>query len=384
MFYSTEALYADVTFGWPGPGGDPNGGMSVWLLPNKNVPHFVAARLNVSSGSGWGSASNFSVFSRPRGRNAQKGSHVWQSTGIATSPTTTTRLLGPNNDSSFLRGYLPFWALWRGLKSDSELLEIVENPWQLFRPYRPKVYSFPTGAGSSYNVSISEAASASDSVSAALVAVDSISEAASALDSISGALIAASAIAEAASAADQVSADAAGYNVSISEAATATDALSAVLQAASALSESASVSDTVSSLATLVAALAEAVTLTDSTSSALNGTSYNVSISEAASALDSLSAALVAASTLSESANATDAVAALAQLSAAVAEAATALEVLTVNGVYGISITESVTLTDSVSAPTGFGETPPSRTVTLRMADRTISVRLPSRTITVH
>lgn len=277
------------------------------------------------------------------------------------------------------------------------------GPYSHARYFRPALVAFTYQAGGqSYDVTIAETGTAADSLSAQLSAVASLAEAASAADAISAALSAAAGVAETASATDSVSGPATfqrsvgtesasaadslsstvgGYDVTIAETAAAADSLSALLNAAVTLAETGSAADTVSSLATLLAALTESVSASDVVST--GGATYGVDFTEAASAAESLSAQAEWSRSVTESGSAADTQSAQVAFAAALAEAVAALDVVSAQGILGVTITETAAAADSVSAPTGFGEVPPERVITIRFEDRTVRIVQTRRPIKV-
>lgn len=303
-------------------------------------------------------------------------------------------------------------------------MALSANPWQLFRPAVPRTYFFPAGGGgSTYDVSLSESGSATDSLSSAATLAASIAEAASAADALSSAATLLASVAEAASATETVNWSVPGFDVTISESASATDSVSSQAQLVAAITETAAALDSLSSLAVLGAAIAEAVSATDFVSAgaatysvdvaetasatdlvssiatllaalaetgsatdsvSIGAATYAVDFAEAASAVDAITVQLQRFAAIAEAANATDTLSALGQFGAQVAEAAAALDVVSALGILAVTITEAGNATDLVSAPTGFGETPAGRTIHVKRGDRTITVRMAGRTINVH
>lgn len=134
------------------------------------------------------------------------------------------------------------------------------------------VFGLPAlGGGATYNVSITEAASAVDSSTAALIAAASITESGSATDSQSVV---------------------AQFVASLTEAATATDTQSAGAVFAASVSEAASAADTSTALAVFLATVSEAASAVD-LATATVATTQSASIAEAAAALDSAIAAIL-------------------------------------------------------------------------------------------
>ncbi len=218
------------------------------------------------------------------------------------------------------------------------------------------------GGGTSYDVSLSETASASDSL---------------------------------ASTAELVGA--------LSEVGTATDSLTGLLEAAGVLSEVGSAADTLSALAVLLGVLSEAGSATDSISQSPGGATYDVSLSEAASAIDTITGLLTAVGTLSESGvaadslasqglltgvltetgAAADSLASQAVLAGALSEAAAAIDALIGLRVLSVSIVETGNATDSLTAGgqlIGAGQ----RLIEVRFSDRTVRVDFKGRVISVQ
>lgn len=241
-------------------------------------------------------------------------------------------------------GYYILHAVWARKLSAAEVRAVSANPWQLFAPAPRRLWVGAAAGGNVYNVSISEAGSASDSVSAQLAAVATLAESAAAADAVSSIATLPASVSESGSASDSISTGAqysasvtesasaadvvsalASLGASIAEAGNATDAVSAVGVLVASLAETAAAGDGVSSTAVLLAALTEAGSATDSVSAG-SGNIYPVSISESGSAADSIVAALVAVAQLAESGSAQDSVSAALQALGAIAENASATD----------------------------------------------------------
>lgn len=214
--------------------------------------------------------------------------------------------------------------------------------------------------GTSYDVSISESASAADSVAGLLNAVGALSESGSASDSL-------------ASTAELLGA--------LSEAATATDSLTGLLEAAGVLSEAGSAADTLSGLAVLIGVLSEAGNATDAISQ--GGAVYEVSLSEAASAADTIAGLLEAVGALSETGSAADTLASQAVLAVALSEAAAAIDNLVGLGVLSVALVEAGNATDSLTS-SGQLIASTQRLIEVRLADRTVRVDFTGRVISVQ
>lgn len=147
-------------------------------------------------------------------------------------------------------------------------------------PRSPRRQSSPSV--SIYTVSLSEAATAADTISATVTYVASLTEAASSSDTINAT---------------------ASNEASITESGSAADTISAIATVVVSLSETAHATDNLSAVAIYPVSLSESESATD----AIGGSViYRGSLSEAASADNSLSATAILRPALSEAASATD------------------------------------------------------------------------------
>ena len=224
--------------------------------------------------------------------------------------------------------------------------------------------------GTTYNDSVAETATASDSDSAVQVRTAAVTEAGSATESESALHTRIAAVTESASATDVTNAAGSVYNRAVTEAATATETenglavrVAAITEAASAtesqsalqvraaaIVEAASAGDSTDALKILVAAIVESVTASDSTNTA--GNIFTAALTEAASATESESALKVLVAAIVESATATDSTASLGGIfTADVTETATASDSSDGSVSSGLSsVTESASAADVVSA----------------------------------
>lgn len=272
----------------------------------------------------------------------------------------------------------------------------ADNPVDFF--FRPRATSnFNIGAfdpdassgGDTHNVSLTEAASATDASASVLVAAASIAETATAGDSrgstqiatrgiteaatatasSSGAMVAGAGVSEAATASDAPgSTIVAGAGVSevataidasgaatqaaagVSEAATPVDAASAVLVAAASRAEPATAADQSTSAAILGAAVTEAAAAGDSSTGSIGAQTHDVAITEAASAGVAAAASAVLAASASEGGVAAEDAASTAVMAAAASEAASASESASAAigaSTYNVSATEVASAADS-------------------------------------
>jgi hypothetical protein len=220
-------------------------------------------------------------------------------------------------------------AAWGRTLSDAEMDALVVNPWQLFARNEPTFWSVAAG-GTTYEVSVSETATAADTCSVVVVHAAALAESGAAADTTSAAAVFASAIAESGAAADSTSA-VATLAATVTETVAAADPLSASLIVPATIAESLTAAETADwGGATYAAAVDESVTAVDTQSA----TSALVAGSaETLSAADVLAAQLVGTATLTESSPAID--------------AATGLVVM------GGAVTESVTVADSTNGTVG-------------------------------
>ena len=199
---------------------------------------------------------------------------------------------------------------------------------------------FSTG-GTIYSVSLTEAGSAADALSAVLNFIASITEAATAVDSY----------------------DAAGsaYSTQVQETATATDVETATLSFTSALTETVTATDAETSAVSTNNTLTETVTATDveSASQALTTT-----LTETVTATDVESASQALATALTETVTATDVEAATLALTNTLTETVTATDVEAATQVLATTLIETVTATDIYTAAGSIYNTQVQETLT--------------------
>lgn len=219
------------------------------------------------------------------------------------------------------------------------------------RWWPPRVIARPlplgTTGGTTYNVDVSESASATDAVSALATFVSAIAESVSATETPSAVLVAVADVSESASATDATNWGSATYNVDVTEAASAADAVTAITTLVAAASESLSASDAFTVTAVLGAAVSESASATDATN--WGGAVYNVEVAETATLADAVSAALQAIATVSEAGAASDTVAALISASAAALEPASASDLVAAALQTTALLTEAASASDVVA-----------------------------------
>lgn len=289
---------------------------------------------------GWYDANDAMLFVNGQFASASHG-------GVSPTGRTISTFGGQAGQNTLWGNIAAVFAGW-GKPPNEFFLRAYENPWQVFEPRRGWV---PVSAGgATYNLSISEAASAADAMSAVAALLAAVNEAAAALDAMGGGLSIAGTISEAATAADAVDGQRA-ISLSVTEPAAAADQVGAQAALVGGLIEGGAAADQVSSTAVLMAGLAETANAQDATG--LEGNAYALSLAETAAATDQVSAQLVAAAALAETAAASDQVSAQATLVGGVDEAATALDALTtqLDGVAGVA--EAAAASDFYAATGG-------------------------------
>ncbi|MBN9430723.1 MAG: hypothetical protein J0H09_29880 [Burkholderiales bacterium] len=235
------------------------------------------------------------------------------------------------------------------LLSAGEHQALAENPWQIFRPVRRRIWVSGGSAGQTYNESLTEVGSAADAPTSTLVASATLSEAANATDAPGSTQIATGGISESASASDAVS-GALVAGAALTEAATASDAPGSTIVAGAGVSEAATAIDAPAADTQAVAALTEVASAADALSTVLVAAS---SITELASAADAPASTAVMAASVSESASASDAVTGgigAQTHDVSLSEAASATDALNTTAVLGVAITEAVAAGDSTSS----------------------------------
>jgi hypothetical protein len=268
------------------------------------------------------------------------------------------------NPSSAPSFPLQLFAVGNRAISADEVRSIQANPWQLFQAPEE---DFEVLAGTTYNVSIAETASAVDTLSAILAGLASIAETGTASDASSAALIGAASVAEAGTAADSQAASAvfvatrsdalaaadttstggAITSAAVAETGAATDSTSAIAAFLASVAESGAAVDNQSATAVLNAAWSDVLNAADSQS--WGGSVISVSLSEALNALDSQSASAVFAASAIESGAALDSASCVLIANASISEVLAALDSGSVQLITSASIAEALSALDTTS-----------------------------------
>ena len=192
-----------------------------------------------------------------------------------------------NDNARNWDGWIGEVLIWDRILSPAEVLRVSQNPWQIFAPQIIWIDS-PASGGTDYPESLTETASATETISSVLGFASAQTDTGSATESAVSVAALSAAITEVGSASDTASGSAAGdYLATITETSTATDVASAVAAFLAAISESASATDT---------------------ASASSPGNYTAVMVEAATASDVLSGSFSALATIVEMANATDSI----------------------------------------------------------------------------
>jgi hypothetical protein len=176
-----------------------------------------------------------------------------------------------------------------------------------------------------------------------------LSEAASASDTVSQATSATANLTETGTATDLITAAVGAFAVTIAEPAAAADTLSEATTAATTLSESASAADALSETTTAAASLSEAGLASEQVAVA----SFAAAIVETAAGADTVSVATSATANLGEAVAATDLISANALFAATISEAAAASETVdgfTSTATFTADLSEAASATDFCSA----------------------------------
>lgn len=195
--------------------------------------------------------------------------------------------------------------------------------------YAPQQIFISAGGPATYNVDLTETATATDALTVIASYVLAVSESAAATD-------AASAVAT--------------WPRSVSESTTASDIVAAVQTLGAAVSETVTAADLVSAILAASAAISDAASATDAVTSSLNGTIYPVSVDESATSTDAVAAVAQMVAQIAESASSGDAYAVAANLVAVLTETGSPADVVSVPGGYSVSLTEAASALDVVAS----------------------------------
>ena len=233
--------------------------------------------------------------------------------------------------------------------SERQAKELLNNPWQLFKPRTLGIYfDSAVGGGTVHNVSITETLAAADAYAAQMVAAVGLTEAGSATDSSSTIATLIAALQETASASESATAQTTTQAQAV-EAASAGDAIAASIATTAAAVEASSVTDSAACQLVAQTQITESASATDAASATAQ---FLAALIEAASASDASTTGPVTTAAITESASASDAVSAVATLIAQVFEAASAADSSTTTAQLLAFMLEPGVAADSQSAAT--------------------------------
>lgn len=307
------------------------------------VPYMIVASLQAN---GAGSAWYLKV------RNLRTGAIDSNQSGTATysgTGSSTWNMMGGSAFGKAWPGYMYLGAMGSKYLPPQIADEWIRNPWLIVDANDSwAATDAGAGGGGTFSVSVSEAISAADAPSAAMIAAATIAEAMAAADTITAAMSASAAIAEALAVADTPSGTVTAAG-SVTESIAASDTPSASMTATGSLSESITAADTVSGAMSASASVSESITAADTVSGAVNA--YAASVSESITAADTVTVAMSAAASVAESMTLLDAPSATMTATGAMSESISAAD--TVSGAVGVvsaSIAEAISLSDAPSA----------------------------------
>lgn len=199
-------------------------------------------------------------------------------------------------------------------------------------------------SGNVYNVSVTESASAADTVSSSLNAASAVNDNNPATDAYTSLVNSLNAVADALAAADTVSSSAV-FPRTVAEVLTATDIYASQAIRPASIAEAGTAADTVSSLVSSANVIGEALTATDSYNAG-GGNIYNVSVSEAGAAADLVSSSAIFPRAVADALTATDAYGGQINAANLVVEALTATDTYSAKGIFSASLSDALAATD--------------------------------------
>lgn len=281
--------------------------------------------------------------------------------------TAATLIIGKQSDAyaSSYTGDIAWVIAFNRIIRDDDAAFFFRTPFAVLQQERNySFFSLPAAGGTVYNVTLSEAGSASDTISSVVIFPSTITESGSAADTVSNVAVLPSSISESGAGTDTVS-NVVIFPSSISEIGSGADTVSNVAILSSAISENATAIDTISNIATLPSTIGESGSAVDTISSAAILPStvaetglatdvisaslvYNVAISEISAAADTISTLVVFVGNLAETGSSQDTVSNNAVLASTLLEVGAAIEVISNNAVLLSSISESGSATDVI------------------------------------
>lgn len=335
FFGSATVMRFDILF---------SGGYASWTIPSP-APNTWVHYVITYDGTSTSNVPNWYVNGVKQSVTVRAAASGTISADLLTDPW----IVGGQATSGAWVGEISHVRVWNRLLSPQEVQAIWQNPWRIYvMSQKLEVFNFlADNAGNVYNVSISESASAADTVSSLATLVANDTESASAADTVSSQANLVAAISEAGSAADTTSSKVTSADT-ISEAASAADTVNGGLSFSAAIVEGGSAADTTNAQLAAAGVISEAGSASDTVSSQVNAAS---AISESASAADTVNGTMTIAAAIVEGASAADTVSSKGTLAGTIAEAAVALDTVSSQGVLVAAIVEVGNAQDTENAP---------------------------------
>lgn len=243
-----------------------------------------------------------------------------------------------------------------GMNRTAVLREWTSRPFDIFQHRRTLIPVGVVAGGSSWTVTLTDTASATDSYTPALDALRSVTDAGSATDDYTPSLDTLRALTDTASATDSLTA-AVDAVVALLDAASASDLLTAAAVVQAVISDLAGASDTSTATVDATVALTDAASATDTATGSFEAAG-TVALSDLASANDSLTCAATLLVTLADSASGTDAYTAAAELVRTLTDTASATDSITASipGTWDVTLTELAAAVDVIAVAVAGGE----------------------------
>jgi len=257
---------------------------------------------------------------------------------------------------------------WTRILTNAEQFMLNQNPWALLMPmFDPRLFSLPGSGGNVYNVSIIEAMSAADLVSASPIFAGAIVEAAAAAEVVGNTAVFGRAIVESMAAAEVVS-NGSIYSANIAEAPSLTDTFASLVIFPAVVAEHASAVEIVANTGTFGSTIGEIAAAADvvNTGGAIyaaaiaevmnaaevvgNTAVFGRAITEAANAVSVQNAGVIFANAIVEAGNASDAYSAKVIFAPAVVEFAAAADLYSCAAQLNLFIIEAANAQDAYDA----------------------------------
>jgi len=218
----------------------------------------------------------------------------------------------------------------------------------LSQAWQPNAFLwFPqVGGGTVINVSLSETATAAETITVTMTMPVTLAETASALETISGALIMSVNMPETVTANETVTA-AVTMPVTVSETASALETITNIMTLVATMSETATAAETITNNMVLVGTVTESGSASDTANGNLI---IPVSVSESGSAVDTITGGLLLLASVAETLSASDSPACALSIFGVCSESGTASDTSTANMVMPVSVSETLAAAETILA----------------------------------